>query len=113
MKTRINGFEVEGTPQEILQIIRVKPGNGDSVEIVTTGQNLAKAIKKHLKHHKRHPNKHHIWTNEENDFLIDLYQRGISGKEIARELGRTKASVTNQIWKLKKALQIHFKVGAK
>jgi len=97
MIVKINGLEVEGTPQEVLVIIN---SNKEEPEPVQINYGNFPTIKRQYK--KREQFKHQRWTVTQYNLMKKLKSLGYGNKQIAKKLGRTTSAVATQFWLLNK-----------
>ena len=88
MKAKINGYDIEGSVDEIRLLI------GQKKEVV--GTNIAGAIKPRKNQRKNQP-----WTKKEDEWVQRCRGLGVSYKTIARDLGRTSAACSARHWQKK------------
>jgi len=92
MKTKINGFEIEGSVSEIRQLILA--------DIPTKpAEKPAATIRGHYK--KRLPNKNKKYSPEDIKLVWKMFTQGKKPLSVARAVGRTRESVKWLKWMIK------------
>jgi len=93
MKANINGIEVEGTPQEMSELLGRKQS-----EPKTEEPTQKKAYRKTKKKTYNKKNKsHQPWTSAERKELMSMYNTGVRVPKIAKHFNRSKAAIRTQV----------------
>lgn len=94
MKTKINGFEIEGSIDEIRQLINITPNLTPSIS--TQKISLQTKLK--------HQNRRDSWTKEEDQILIEDFNitksQTKTTNRLCKVLNRSKSAIMNRINRL-------------
>lgn len=105
MKTKINGFEVEGTVDEIKQILSLNQEK--KIVVKPPMQSPHSKVKPPMQITRSNSRANKKWTEEEKNLLLDLVSKGKSMKYIAQKLNRKTHAV------IQKKCSLYSKLGLK
>jgi hypothetical protein len=95
MKLKIGGFDVEGTPQEVKNLLELLKGKTERTKTVKAV--VKPIVVRNKPSKKRYPNKYKPWNKAQDDAV----NSSLSVKRIAKQLGKTKAAVYSRRYQLK------------
>ena len=63
----------------------------------------SEVVKKSVKVDEEPVNAYKVWTRREESFLLQLYKKGESAKDIATKMGRSPSAIRSRLRKLQRA----------
>lgn len=105
MKTQINGYDIEGTLEEIRELLGLEPKKEVKEVPLDNYTNEERELPELPAEKRLHQNKN--WTTSETISLVQMFRDGFRTPYIAKTLGRTEASVSNRLSRIRNG---HIKV---
>lgn len=98
MKLKVNGFDIEGTPQEVKNLLEIMNGQ---TEVKVKKPEVISYPKHRTVREKttraRYPNKYKTWSRAEDEAVGST----LSARRIAKQLGRSYKAVYSRRYQLK------------